>query len=237
MKKINAAKNMLCLILVITLTFFAGISAIAESSIFADPSSNKASNASLDNHKQYLEDAVIKLVQEGKLSKVTAEKILEFKQKRLTEQGKLLKEQNNKINKQCKKRSLLSELKQEGVITDAEAQTIRLKLHEMKEARVADGMQSLVDKGVLTPKDIDNIRGYMVKIREDRKVRIEKLKSMTPEERKVYFRENKRERKDAITKMVEDKVITEKQAEEIRKAVPELSRTRSKGLKHNPPLQ
>jgi hypothetical protein len=237
MKKIKEAKNLLCAILVICMTFFAGISAFAENSIVAAPNSDATFKASVDNHKQYLEDAVVKLVQEGKLSKDKAEKIFEFKKRKSEELGKLSNEQNNKMKKHCKKGSLLSELKQEGIITDAEAQIIRLKLHERNETRVADGMQSLVDKGVLTPKDIDNIRGYMVKTREERKVRIEKLKAMTPEERKMYFSESKNERKDIIAKMVEDKVITEKQADEIRKAVPELNRSRSKGLKHNRSLQ
>ncbi|HYF82943.1 MAG TPA: hypothetical protein VEB00_07950 [Clostridia bacterium] len=237
MKKTKTAKNALCAVLVICMTFFAGISTFAENNIVAYPNSDTTLKASADNHKQYLEDAVIKLVQEGKLSKDKADRIIEFKQKKSEELDKLSKEQRHKMKMYGKKGSLLSELKQEGIITDAEAQIIRLKLHEMKEARLEDGMQSLVDKGVLTPKDIDNIRGYMVKTREERKARIEKLKSMTPEERKEYFRESKKERKDIITKMVEDKVITEKQAEEIRKAVPELNRSRSKELKQNRSVQ
>ncbi|HPW42145.1 MAG TPA: hypothetical protein PLW98_11575, partial [Bacillota bacterium] len=103
---------------------------------------------------------------------------------------------------------------------------IREKLREMKEARVADGLQGLIDKGVLTKDDINNIRSYLLKVREERKSSVEKLKSMTPEERKAYFKEHKNERKDIITKMVEDKVITKEQAEEIRKAIPELSKFR-----------
>ncbi len=237
MKNIKTAKNALCAILVICMTFFAGISILAENNTVAAPNAEATLKISADNHKQYLEDAVIKLVQEGKLSKDKAERILEFKQKKSDELSKLTKEQRVQMKKQCKKASLLKELTQEGIITEAEAQVIRLKLHEMKEARLADGMQGLVDKGVLTAKDIDNIRNYMVKTREERKERIEKLKSMTPDERKEYFKETKKDRKDIITKMVEDKVITEKQADEIRKAVPELDKSRFKKLKENRTLQ
>ncbi len=229
MKNRKTDRNIFCAILVICMTLIVGISAFADNNIAAAPNSEEALKSNADHHKQYLEDAVTKLMQEGKLSTDKAERILEFKKKKLEERNMLTKEQKH----QMKKRSLLSEMKQEGIITDEEAQIIRLKLHEMKETRLADGMQGLVDKGVLTPKDIDNIRDYMVKTREERKARIEKLKAMTPEERKVYFRENKKERKDIITKMVDDKVITEKQAEEIRKAVPELNRSKSKGLKQN----
>ena len=68
----------------------------------------------------------------------------------------------------------------------------------------------------------------MLKVREERKATVEKLKSMTPEERKAYFKEHKKEREDILTKMVEDKVITKEQAEEIRKAIPDLGKSRRK---------
>lgn len=113
---------------------------------------------------------------------------------------------------------------QEGIITEEEAGVIREKLLEMKEARFTDGLQGLVDKGVLTAKDIENIRSYMVKVREERKANIEKLKSMTPEDRKAYFKEYRKGRKDILTNMVDEKVITKEQAEEIRKALPELDK-------------
>ena len=228
MKDRKSSTKALCAVLVICITFFAGISTFAENNKIAASGLEPGEKINTANHKQYLEEAVIKLMQEGKLSKAKVEKILEYKQKRAEELSSLTKEQKEKMKKQGKRGSLLRDLKQEGIITDAEAQTIRLKLHEMKEARLADGMQGLVDKGVLTSNDIDNIRSYMVKVREERKEKIEKLKSMTPEERKAYFKDNRKERKDIITMMVEDKIITEKQAEEIRKAVPELNRTRHK---------
>lgn len=237
MKRIMIVRGTICAILVICMTFFAGISTFAENIAASAPNSELTLKMISDNNKRYLEDAVIKLVQEGKLSKDKAEKILEYKRKKTEELSKLTKEQKNQMKKQYSKVSLLSELKQEGIITEGEAQIIRLKLFEMKEARLADGMQGLVDKGVLTSKDIDNIRSYMVKAREERKIRLEKFKSMTPEERKAYFKEAKKEQKDIITRMVEDKVLTEKQAEEIKKAVPELNRSRYKKSKQSCTLQ
>ena len=231
MKDVKPSMKVLCAVLVICMTFFAGISTFAENNTIAAPSPETEGKKSTVNHNQYLEEAVTKLVQEGKLSKEKAEKILEYKQKRVDELSKLTKEQRSEMKKQFKRGSLLSELKQKGIITEAEAQDIRSKLLEMKEARLADGMQSLVEKGVLTTNDISNIRSYMVKVREERKEKIEKLRSMTPEERKEYFEESKNERKDIITKMVEDKVITEEQAKEIRKAIPELDKSRFKNPK------
>lgn len=222
MKGIRPSIKALCLIIIICMTIFTGIQAFAVSNKIIALSSETEMKIKLENHKQYLEEAVNKLVQEGKLSKAKAAEILEYKKKKIGELSKLTIEQRQQMKKQGKKSSLLKELVQEGVITEAEAQTIRAKLREMKETRINDGMQSLVDKGVLTAKDIENIRNYMVKIREERKENIDKLKSMTAEERRAYFKQHKKEQKDILLKMVEDKVITEEQAKEIRKAIPEL---------------
>jgi hypothetical protein len=214
-----------CTALVLCISSITGITAYAgfDSLAAASPADTKA-----DNHKHYLEDAVERLVQEGKLTKEKGNSILEYKKQRSEEFSKLSKEERQKLKKECKKGSLLKELKEKDIITDKEAQLIKEKLHQMKEERLNTGLQGLVDKGVLTATDIDNIRSYMLKVREERKAVFEKLKSMTPEEREAYFKEHKGERKDILKRMVEDKVITSKQADEIRKAIPELSKERHK---------
>lgn len=219
MKIVKPLIRALCVGLAVCMIFFAGISAFADNKAASGPVLEKK-----DNHKKYLEDAVQKLVEEGSLTREKADKILEYKQKSKDKLKNQPIEEINQIKKQGKKGSLIKELVQEGIITEEEASAIREKLLEMKEARFTDGLQGLIDKGVLTRKDIDNIRSYMVKVREERKATIEKLKSMTPEDRKVYFKEYRKERKDILTNMVEDKVITKEQAEEIRKAIPELDK-------------
>ncbi len=222
MKNSASIKKVLCAILAISMCFSAGISAFAEyPGAAADPKADGSIKSC--NNKQYLEEAVQKLVQEGKLSKEKADKIMEYKKRKEEEFSKLSKEEKQQLKKD-RKGSLLNELKKEGVLTEEEVRLIRTKLREMKEARLNDGMQKLVDSGVLTADDINNIRNYMLKVREERKAQIEKLKSMTPEQRKEYFDNSKRDKKDILTRMVEDKVITKEQAEEIRKAIPELSR-------------
>jgi hypothetical protein len=224
----NLFKNIICGALIGSMSFLAGISTIAENDITIDNKKETIIKVSADNHKQYLKDAVVKLVQEGKLSKEKADKILEFKEKRIEEFKKMTKEQRQLLRKEGKRSSLLMELIQEKIITEAEAQIIKDKLREMKDTRLNEGLQSLVDKGVLTSKDIDNIRSYMLKVREERKESIDKLKSMTPEQKEEYFKEYKRSRRDILDKMIDDKVITKKQAEEIRKAIPELNKSRKR---------
>ncbi|HQE66384.1 MAG TPA: hypothetical protein PLE05_06030 [Bacillota bacterium] len=211
MKGVKLSIRALCSVLSVCIIFFTGIAAFADNDT---PSAVKS--------KHYLEEAVEKMVQEGSLTREKADKILEYKQKRKDELKKLTIEERAQMKKQGGRGSLLKALVQEGIITEEEAKAIREKLLEMKEARVYDGLQGLIDKGVLTKDDINNIRSYLLKVREERKASIEKIKSMTPDERKAYFKEHKNERKDILTKMVEDKVITKEQAEEIRKAIPEL---------------
>lgn len=223
--------------ILLCMSLFGGMPVLADNNTIVDPGADASVKVNADKHKHYLEEAIIKLVQEGKLSKEKAEKIFEYKKKKTEELSKLTKEQRHQLKKQGKYGSLLMELKKNGIISDKEAQLIKSKLHEMKAARMNEGLQGLVDKGVLTSKDIENMRSYMLKVREERKERIEKLKNMTPDERKAYFTEHKRDHKDILTRMVEDKVITAEQAEEIRKAVPELGKQRFKTNKDNHKLQ
>ncbi|HYE83939.1 MAG TPA: hypothetical protein VEG39_17460 [Clostridia bacterium] len=226
MKKANKAKRIVCAVLIMCMAFASGTTAFSESNPITAYRLDPDEKISSRTNKKYLEEAVIKLMQEGKLTKEKAEKILEYKKKRADELSKLTKEQIRALKRDNKKNSLLGDLIKDGIITEEEAQVIKAKLREMKDIRMNDGMQGLVDKGVLTAKDIENIRSYMLKVREERKAKLEKLKTMTAEERKQYFINAKKERKDILTRMVEDKVITKTQAEEIDKAIPELNRLR-----------
>jgi len=220
----NLFRNIICGALIGSMSFLAGVAAIAENNITTDNNKENIIKVNADNHKEYLKDAVVKLVEEGRLSKEKADKIIEYKEKRAEEFKKLTKEQKQLLRKEGKRSSLLMELIQEKIITEAEAQIIKDKLREMRDTRLNEGLQSLVERGILTSKDIDNIRSYMLKMREERKENIDKLKSMTPEQKEEYFKEYKRSRKDILDKMIDDKVITKKQAEEIRKAIPELNK-------------
>ena len=211
MKNRNIAKGSLCMALIFCMTLLSGVFVSAISEANAAPAKGDG--------KQYFEEAVIKLMEEGKLTEQKAEKILEYKKKRMEEHKKAKVDQ-----KQYKRGSLLRDMVEAGIITEPDAQLIRSKLREMKEARLHGGLQGLVDRGVLTGNDIDNIRTYMLKIRKERELQLEKLRTMTPEERKQFYENSKKDRKDILTRMVEEKVITAEQAKEIKKAIPELDR-------------
>lgn len=228
MTRIKISKSTICAAVVICTAIFSGFTVSADKDMTSDATLCSSAGIAVQDHKQYLEEAVIKLMEEGKLSRDKVEKILEYKKLRAEESKDPNKNDKNQIKDQRKKGSLLRDLTHDGIITEAEAQAIKEKLKEMKDARLEGGLQGLVDKGVLTGKDIDNIRDYMVKVREEREAQMEKLRTMTPEEKKEYFENAKKDRKDIIERMVEDKVITNQQAEEIKKAIPELNRSKCK---------
>lgn len=225
---IKRSRSSIIAVFLICAAVLSGIPAFAQSDMASGTVSSVSAGITTVDNKHYLEEAVIKLMEEGKLSKEKAEKILEYRKKKLNELSKQDKMNKEQLGKQRKKGSLLRDLVHDGIITEAEGEAIKAKLKEMKETRFQVGLQQLVDKGVLSGQDIDNIRSYMLKEREARKAQMDKLRTMTPEERKAYFESAKKDRKDIISKMVEDKVITEKQAEEIRKAVPELDRQKGR---------
>ncbi|MGE5633076.1 MAG: hypothetical protein ACM3TR_18565 [Caulobacteraceae bacterium] len=221
MGKQKALKVILCSILVLSMVLPARLTVFA-----ADDRAGSVSNAEsakscikeTDKKGDTFEKALNELVQEGKLSKEKARKIIEFKKERKKEIKKQIEEQ--KITKQqCGRMSLMAELKKAGIITDAEALAIRAKLHELKMEKTREFLEGLVAKGVLKESNVKDIENYMNKAWEESREEHEKLKSMTPEERKAYFENKKSEHKDIITKMVEDKLLTETQAAEVRKAL------------------
>jgi len=224
----NKTRNRIIAVFVLCAVVLTGAPLYAINEIAFDGALTASAGIIAGDGKHYLEEAVLKLMEEGKLSKEKVEKILQYKKKRLEELSKQDKMSKEQLKKQRKKGSLLRDLIQDGILTEAEGEAIKNKLREMKEARLHGGLQQLVDKGVLTDQDISNIRGYMLKIREERSAQMEKLRTMTPEERKAYFESEKKNHKDILERMVEDKVLTLNQAEEIRKVLPELDREKDR---------
>ncbi len=86
-----------------------------------------------------------KLVEEKKLSREKADQIIKRVEEKVKE-----KEQASKVEKQDKrkfqKHHLIEELKNEGIINDTEAETIRSKFKEIKEQILTDKLNGMVQK-------------------------------------------------------------------------------------------
>lgn len=90
-----------------------------------------------------------------------------------------------------------------------------------REGKFSKALDTMVERKVITKDKAEEIKSYLVKHKEERKEIHDKIKSMTEEERKEFFRSNKKKRKGIIEKMIEDGVITKEQGTELRKALKE----------------
>lgn len=231
MKKKALVRNIICIVLAGCMTFFSGLTTFAASNAIDGKAEKINFVQRISKQKHYLEDAINKLVEEGKITKEKADKIIEYKKKRVEEFKKLPMEKKQQSREPWQKKGLLDSMQEDGIITSEDANAIRAKIREIREARFSGAINELVSKGVLTKDDVSNIESYLIKVRDEKKAEYEKLKDMNEEQRKEYFRKVKKDRKDIITRMVEEKVITKKQAEELRKALPELTKYRTKKVK------
>lgn len=177
----------------------------------------RISNPPANSHKhEGFKTVINKLVEEKKLSREKADQIIKHVEEKVK-----VKEQTNKVEKQDKRKfrkcNHIEELKKDGIINEAEAEAIRSKFKEIREQILTDKLNGMVQKGTITQIQSDKVKMYFENARKER---IEKLKNMTEEQRKTYFKDHKRGQ-DVIEKLVEDSVITKEQAEELRKTLME----------------
>ena len=107
---------------------------------------------------------------------------------------------------------------EDGEMSQDTLDSIKAYHQEKMEERIKNDLQGLVDDGTLSEDDVDTLIEYMHENKDERKEEMEKVKEMTPEERKAYF-EEKRESGEKIgifEEMVEDEVLTQEQADAVK---------------------
>jgi DNA polymerase IIIc chi subunit len=153
--------------------------------------------------------------------------------KNMTSEEKKEYFKENRPGNKDKKGDLWNELVEEGIIEEAQADSIQEKLHEEKTAERQEKMQeqldSLVEKGTLTEENVSDILDFIDDKAEERKEERDKIKNMTEEEKKAYFKENKPERGSLAKELVEAGIITEDQANELSELFPKHDRN-SEGM-------
>ncbi|MGI5997704.1 MAG: hypothetical protein ACOX89_03465 [Lutispora sp.] len=89
-----------------------------------------------------------------------------------------------------------------------------------KEERINKALEGLVEKGVLKSEDVEKINNYLKIEREEKRKMFDQMKDMTEDQRKEFIKNYRKNKVDIWEKMVKDQVITQEQADEIRKAMP-----------------
>jgi polyhydroxyalkanoate synthesis regulator phasin len=159
-----------------------------------------------------------KLVEEGKLSREKAEQIEKFTQQKKEEQKNAKPEEKANLRK-GHKYGLVNDLVNAKIINDAEAEMIRGKFREIKEANINEKLTAMVQKGTITQVQADKAKVYFENARKERVEIHKKLQNMTEEQRKAFFKENKKD--NVMNKLVEDGVLTKEQVQELRNSFKE----------------
>lgn len=161
---------------------------------------------------------VEQLVQEGKLTREKADQIDSFVRQKKEEQKNLNDAEHKRSHKDFK-HGFVQELVNAKIITDAEATAIRSKFMEIRENAFNEKLGQLVQKGTITQTQADQVKIYFANARKEKEEQFKKLQGMTETERKAFFKEHKKG--GVMNKLVDDKVLTKAQAEELRKALKE----------------
>lgn len=101
------------------------------------------------------------------------------------------------------------------------------KVDDSKREKFTKDLESLVENGVITNEELLKIKDYFQIEREEKKKLFEQMKDMTEEQRREHMQNYRKNKTNVIGKMVQDKVITQEQAENIKKIIPKHRRRKS----------
>ncbi len=101
------------------------------------------------------------------------------------------------------------------------------KADDSKREKFTKDLESLVENGVITNEELLKIKNYFQIEREEKKKLFEQMKNMTEEQRREHMQNYRKSKTNVIDKMVQDKVITQEQAESIKKIMKKHRRKKS----------
>jgi len=116
-----------------------------------------------------------------------------------------------------------------GIITQAQADTIRQAVRERAEKQRQERLQArldgLVKQGTITNEQASAIVQQFAGFKKERQAEKEKIKAMSPEKRRELMKDRKASRINPLKALVEAGTLTQEQADQIMKAL------------HQPPAQ
>ena len=185
-----------------------------------------------EQKQQQISDTLKTLVEKGTITQEQSDKILQRYADAEKERETLSQKMEDMTLKEIrqymqdnrgKPQDPLSQLVAEGVITQEQADAFQVAMKEtvqkQNQQRIADSLNALADKGTITREQADKIFTELEGIKKDQAALAEKLKNMTPEERRQYKQDNKEKLQDPLGKLVADGVITQEQAKAVREII------------------
>lgn len=193
----------------------------------------KYSQSAADNCKTKLD----KLVTSSTITQEQENKILDYLKQKETEKKAEMGKVKNMTQEQRKayfasnpkqKVDLANELVTAGIVSKEQADSVVKALHpangfkkqEMNTEKVKAKFDKLVSSSVITQEQEDKILDYIKQKDTERKAEMNKVKSMTEAERKAYFASNPKQKTDLLSDLVKSGIITQDQADAIKKAMP-----------------
>jgi hypothetical protein len=192
-------------------------------------------NTKHHSKKEYLRNRLDKLVESKTITKEQEEKIIdhiEKKHKERKEEIEKLKsmneQQRNEYFNQVKantKGGFFQELIDEKVINEKQAEEIKKVMHKnhkhkFNEKKLKSKLDEHVKAGIISKNEEDKIIAYTKEKVKYRKAQGEKIKKMTPGERRVYFLQKELEPKKGFFKdLVDQGILSQEKADALKKAM------------------
>ena len=193
----------------------------------ADEIQDKIHQMREDLNKQRHEERINKLVEDGIVTEEEADNIKELQEQKRAEMQEATKDMTKeerfeymKQNKSENKGGIFAELVEQGFLTQERADEIQDNMHQMKadlnKQKHQERVDKLVEDGVITQDEADKWMVFSAEKTEERQAEMEKIKDMTPEERKAYFADNHKQKGEGLTELVESGVISQDTADKIK---------------------
>jgi hypothetical protein len=110
-----------------------------------------------------------------------------------------------------------------GIISDKEADAIRdaqeKNRQSQRQAMIEESLDSLVTDNTITQAQADKILASWEDQEETRQAEMEKMKSMTDDERKAFMKTLKGEKQNCLAELVDDDVLTQNEADAVAKVL------------------
>ncbi|VBB05006.1 Hypothetical protein LUCI_0212 [Lucifera butyrica] len=193
------------------------------------PGFMEAGRPDLQIIRQHISDGLARLVKAGTITQDQADKVLNFLQEkdrqREAEMEKVMsmspEERQAYFQQHEKKRpDFVGELKTAAGLSASQAEAVAEAVRPPRpEQRISEDLAKLVKTGTITQDQADKVLSFFREKESQRRAEMEKVRSMSPEERQAYFQQHEKKRPDFVGELKTAAGLSANQAEAVAEAV------------------